>query len=164
MSDEQYVRRSRFRPSRRSRGTPRKRTIARKNISRVELAAETFITAAMPQVDDFDRPSSRADCVARRHGSVVDIGSNFGRPCPWVACKYHLYLDVNPETGSITLNFPHLEPWELEQGCSLDVADSGPKTLEEVGVLMNLTRERIRQVELKASFEMKQHPTLMEAA
>ena len=28
------------------------------------------------------------------------------RPCPWVACKHHLYLDVNPETGSIKMNFP----------------------------------------------------------
>lgn len=33
-----------------------------------------------------------ADCVGRP------------RPCPWVGCKYHLLLDVNEETGTITLN------------------------------------------------------------
>jgi hypothetical protein len=32
----------------------------------------------------------------------------------------------------------------------LDVADRGGTTLEDVGAIMNLTRERIRQVEVKA--------------
>ncbi len=35
----------------------------------------------------------------------------------------------------------------MEQTCSLDVAQAGGLTLEEVGRIMNLTRERIRQVE-----------------
>jgi hypothetical protein len=69
------------------------------------------------------------------------------RPCPFVGCKYHLYLDVNPETNSIKQNFPHKEVWELEETCSLDVAERGGLTLEEVGDLLNLTRERIRQME-----------------
>lgn len=34
--------------------------------------------------------------------------------------------------------------------CALDVAESGEMTLEEVGALMNLTRERIRQIEKSA--------------
>jgi hypothetical protein len=66
-----------------------------------------------------------------------------------VSCKYHLYLDVNPRTGSIKLNFPDLEVWELPETCALDVAERGGMTLEEVGELLNLTRERIRQVESK---------------
>lgn len=45
------------------------------------------------------------------------------RPCPFVSCRHHLYLDVNPETGAITLNFPGLDPGEMEESCSLDVAD-----------------------------------------
>ncbi|MDB5218595.1 MAG: DNA-binding protein AsgB, partial [Myxococcaceae bacterium] len=69
--------------------------------------------------------------------------------CPFVSCKHHLYLDVSARTGAIKLNFPDLEVWEMTETCALDVADRGGTTLEEVGAIMNLTRERIRQVEVK---------------
>ena len=45
------------------------------------------------------------------------------------------------------MNFPDLEVWEMSETCALDVADRGGITLEDVGNLLNLTRERIRQVE-----------------
>lgn len=70
------------------------------------------------------------------------------RPCLYVSCRHHLYLDVNEETGSVKLNFPDKEVWELEETCALDVAESGGITLEEAGIIMNLTRERIRQIEI----------------
>lgn len=69
------------------------------------------------------------------------------RPCPYVSCKYHLYLDVSRENGMLRLNFPEHEVWEIPETCALDVADRGGVVLEEVGVYTNLTRERIRQVE-----------------
>ncbi len=81
------------------------------------------------------RPKTRSDCAGG------------ARPCLFVSCKHHLYLDVNPRTGSVKLNFPDKEIWELEHTCALDVADQGGITLEEVGDIMNLTRERVRQVE-----------------
>jgi hypothetical protein len=59
-------------------------------------------------------------------------------------------VDVSPRTGAIKLNFPDLEVWEMGDSCALDVADRGGTTLEDVGAIMNLTRERIRQVEVKA--------------
>jgi hypothetical protein len=90
-----------------------------------------------PDVDDVQKPKTRAEC----------IGSE--RPCPFVSCKHHLYLDVSARTGAIKLNFPDLEVWEMTETCALDVADRGGTTLEEVGAIMNLTRERIRQVEVK---------------
>ncbi len=83
------------------------------------------------------RPRTRADCISSP------------RPCVFVSCKYNLYLDVNPETGSVKLNFPEKEIWELEYTCALDVSEKGGITLEEVGEIMNLTRERIRQVETR---------------
>jgi hypothetical protein len=67
-----------------------------------------------------------------------------------VSCRHHLYLDVNRK-GGVKLNFPDLEPWDMVESCSLDVADRGGETLETVGALMNVTRERIRQLEEKAS-------------
>jgi hypothetical protein len=116
------------------RSRARSKTIALKGLTSAELA----LGAAMfPPVDDVDRPRTRGDC------------REAARPCPWVACKHHLYLDINPGTGSIKLNFPDLEPWELAHTCALDVAESGGLTLEEIGTITNLTRERVRQVEVR---------------
>lgn len=84
------------------------------------------------------RPETRADCEGH-------VG-----PCPWVRCKWHLYLDVNEDNGNIKINFPDLEVWEMPETCALDVADRGGLTLEEMGVVANLTRERIRQLEVIA--------------
>jgi len=126
---------------RRTRRTrPRSKTIAMKRMTRAELQ----LGAAMyPPVLDIERPKTRADCKQEQ------------RPCPWVACKHHLYLDINPETGSIKINFPDLEPWEMRETCALDVADRSGITLEEVGEIMNLTRERIRQVEVRGLLKLR---------
>jgi len=129
------VRRRRTRRTR-----PRSKTIALKRMTRaeLELGARLF-----PPVEDVERPRTRGECRGE------------SRPCPWVACKHHLYLDINPETGSIKLNFPDLEPWELAQTCALDVAETGALTLEEIGAITNLTRERIRQVEVRGLLKLK---------
>ena len=124
---------------RRRRSRPRSKTIAMKRLTREELRVGRLL---YPPVD-IPRPATRDVCSAE------------ARPCPRVACKHHLYLDVNPETGSIKINFPDLEPWELQQTCALDVADRGGITLEEVGEIMNLTRERIRQVEVRGLLKLK---------
>lgn len=73
------------------------------------------------------------------------------RPCVFVACKHALFLDVS-ETGSIILNFPHLDPGQMpvDRSCTLDLAERGAMTLEDIAVATNLTRERVRQIELKA--------------
>lgn len=127
-------------PRRSRRTRPRSRTIALKRLTRAELArgAEMY-----PPVEDVERPRTREDC------------RDAPRPCPWVACKHHLYLDINPRTGSIKINFPDLEPWELAHTCALDVADGGGLTLEEIGLITNLTRERVRQVEVRGLLTLK---------
>ncbi len=109
----------------------RARTISIRRLSKAELEQGR---AQYPE-EAYWRPEARSACA------------DVPRPCPYVSCKHHLYLDVHPERGSIKLNFPHLEVWELEESCALDVADRGGVTLEEVGTIMNLTRERVRQVE-----------------
>jgi hypothetical protein len=124
---------------RRRRRRTRSKTIAMKRLTREELRQGALM---YPPVD-IPRPTSRAECREEL------------RPCPWVACKHHLYLDINPETGSIKINFPDLEPWELKHTCALDVAERGGITLEEVGEIMNLTRERIRQVEVRGLLKLK---------
>jgi Sigma-70, region 4 len=125
-----------------------------KTMSRKEMARELRRRRLAGDVDpeeqellrsvDENRPRTRADCI------------NGPRPCLFVSCKHNLYLDVNPETGSIKLNFPDKEIWELEHTCALDVAEKGGITLEEVGEIMNLTRERIRQVETRGLAKLRE--------
>lgn len=128
------------RPRHRRRDRPRSKTIALKRLTREELRKGAL---ANPPVEDVDRPTTRAEC------------KDMPRPCPFVACKHHLYLDINPRTGSIKINFPDLEPWELQHTCALDVADNGGLTLEEIGLITNLTRERVRQVEVRGLLTLK---------
>jgi len=73
-----------------------------------------------------------------------------------VSCRHHLYLEVDEEGGGIKLNFPDLEVWELPETCALDVADRGGVTLEEVGGYLNLTRERVRQLEVRSLVALKE--------
>jgi DNA-directed RNA polymerase sigma subunit (sigma70/sigma32) len=40
--------------------------------------------------------------------------------------------------------------WELAFSCALDVADLGGTAIEAVSELLNVTRERIRQIEMQA--------------
>lgn len=80
------------------------------------------------------------------------------RPCPFVRCKYNLYLDVNPDTGSLKLNYPDREPDEMEYSCALDMAERCGMTLEEVGIAINVTRERVRQIEDAAGQRLSRRP------
>ena len=121
------------RRSRRKRAV-RARTISVKRMTKRELELGRLL---YPETD-YWKPRHREDC----------LGGD--RPCPFVSCKHHLYLDVSPRTGAIKLNFPDLEVWEMNETCALDIADRGGTTLEDVGAIMNLTRERIRQVEVRA--------------
>lgn len=45
------------------------------------------------------------------------------------------------------MTFPTLELEEMPATCSLDVADEGGATLEQVALCLNITRERVRQIE-----------------
>lgn len=57
-------------------------------------------------------------------------GSNEARPCLFERCRYHLKSPTH--------------------SCTLDAADEGGMTLEDVGNILGLTRERIRQIEVLA--------------
>lgn len=87
---------------------------------------------------EYMRPRYRSEC-----------GSD--RPCPWVSCRYHLYLEVKG-TGAIEVLVPACPPWEMTESCTLDLVDRHPVglTLSDIGDLFGLTRERIRQIESRA--------------
>jgi len=126
------------RRSRRKRDV-RARTISVKRMTKRELEIGRLL---FPETD-YWKPRNRAECAEGP------------RPCPFVSCKHHLFIDVSPRTGAIKLNFPDLEVWDLGESCALDVADRGGITLEEVGVIMNLTRERVRQLETRGLTKLR---------
>ncbi len=77
------------------------------------------------------RPRTRGECKGG------------ARPCPYVSCRHHLYLDVNPTTGTIKFNYPGVEPDELVETCSLDVADRGEHDFDSIMLLMNTSSRQV---------------------
>jgi hypothetical protein len=123
----------------------RSRTISMKRLPKHDLEAGRGL---YPEETARLRPRSRGECVGG------------ARPCPFVSCEHHLYLDVSPATGAIQLNFPDLEVEDMAESCARDVAARGGATLEDVAVMMNLTRERIRQIEVKALGKLERRPQM----
>ena len=87
----------------------------------------------------LDRPKTRADCAKG------------ARPCPWVGCRHHLFTEVRVNG---TIAYPYgTEVDALEhmpQSCSLDVAEQGGATWEEVGDAMNCSMQMTRLIETAA--------------
>lgn len=108
---------------------------------------------ATPDPDDGwelpELPATRGDCAM------------MSRPCPWVSCRHHLYLEVLPG-GTLRISHPDLMPWELKDSCSLDVADRGDHVLEEIAVALNITKERARQIEEPALVRLRLKLNLQE--
>src|SRR4051812_24424460 len=126
----------------------RARTMSRKEMAR-QFRQQMASGGLDPELQalaaelEATRPKLRADCAEGP------------RPCPYVSCKFNLYVDVNPRTGSVKMNFPDKELWDIGDTCALDVADRGGITLEEVGAIMNLTRERVRQLETRGLTKLR---------
>lgn len=91
----------------------------------------------------IERPKTRADC------------KNISRPCPFVSCKYNLYLDVRPKTGSIKYNFKGKSVGKMKESCALDLTERRGMTLDEVGEVLNMSGEMTRLLELKALFKLR---------
>ena len=98
----------------------------------------------------YARPVTRGDCLAG--------GSNAARPCPFASCAHHLAVEVNEDNGSIKVTWPDRDVSAMAETCSLDVADRGGMTMEELGAVTNLTRERIRTLEDVALAAIKRLP------
>lgn len=85
------------------------------------------------------KPKTRADCA------------KISRPCPYVGCKHHLYLNViRGRLKIVPKNDGYVADVliAMEHTCSLDAADENRgMTLEEIGQIMEVSRERVRQVQ-----------------
>ena len=131
-----------------SQGVPRgkpyaARTVPPRKLSVAERSMGRFLDTEDDRWNLAQRPKTRGDCLES------------ARPCPWSGCRWHMHTDVNPEVGSLQLNFPDHSPLDLAQTCALDIADLGGVTLEDCGQVMNITRERVRQIEADAMRKLR---------
>jgi hypothetical protein len=91
--------------------------------------------------------------LARRYPGVVecvDVGPP-GAACTRTDCRYHLAHRGYWEH--------HLKP---TRDCSLDVANEGPRTLDEVAAVLGVSGERVRQIEEETLKHLKHNATLKE--
>jgi len=110
------------------------------------------------------RPRTRSECA-----------DGLERPCPWVSCRYHLLLDV-AEDGRLYVTQDLDEGDEddiakvlfrMPETCALDVAERGANNFVSIGRLLNVSKQRVEQVQVRAlarirdgahEFEEKEHP------
>lgn len=97
-------------------------------------------------------PPVPADLVVK-HPRIRGECRGGPRPCPLVGCLYNNYLEIRIIDGvpRIKILHPERQPEDMPpaDSCTLDVADSGPQTLDRVAGIFGLTRERIRQIEVR---------------
>jgi hypothetical protein len=126
--------------------TPRACVIANNR----ELATEARFLAVIGDLDESDdaseangagepgerlearRPRTRAEC----EGTQV---------CPWVGCKWHLMLDVDPRTGAIKVNYPGVALEDMLATCALEVIDNAPNGItQRRSASRSTSRARVR--------------------
>lgn len=84
--------------------------------------------------DEIGPPVVRGDCV----GGI--------RPCPWVRCRHHL-IWAFPKIAKLTDDEIVEQIISMPETCVLDCADRGGMSLLDVGNVLGITRERVRQLE-----------------
>jgi hypothetical protein len=136
----------------RSRALPRAHTVC---VRRIRM---TLVREAQVDTSDYTAkiPRTWGDCQERALGTATN-------PCAYLRCRHNLLLDISEDTGSYKVTWPHLASGHYgdeydalpRHTCALRVADEGGMTLDEIGVMMNLTRERVRQIETKALLRLR---------
>ena len=112
-------------------GRVRPFTIPDKRVPKEQLRIGRFLYP-----EKIERPRTRGECPEVR-------------PCPFVGCRYNLFLEDARRSEGLKFPWVDLEPWDVPPQCScaLDVAERGGLTLDQTGGLLNITRERVRQIE-----------------
>jgi len=68
-----------------------------------------------------------------------------------VACRFHLWTDRRLDDDGAVVDLRETALFgDRTHTCVLNEVARGPKTLEEIGVLFDLSRERVRQIEAEA--------------
>lgn len=91
------------------------------------------------------KPKTRGECA------------DVPRPCPWVSCRHHF------GTFQPSLGLGEAPPAIPQETCSLDVAERGEQTLEEIGAILGVCKERVRQIEEGALTKLRERSAAIEA-
>jgi len=102
--------------------------------------AEAELIVQHEKLSATKRPKDRGEC------------KDACRPCPWYACRHHLGNVVGRQ-GSLSLSRVDID--YMKETCALDVADKGGNTLEGIGSILGITRERVRQIEAMALTQLR---------
>jgi len=97
-----------------------------------------------------ERPRKRGDCA------------DGPRPCPWVACRHHLALDVDNITGRVRIVIPVERLDQARDTCSLDVADRGGASEREVAELLDLGQGSVSKVSSRGEGRLLRLPVIQE--
>lgn len=127
-----------------SRFNPNWQSIPAARLTREERTRHKVETLAAERILAlYERPVTRGDCLTG--------GVNGERPCPWLSCKEHLGLEVT-DIGTIRL---HKDWDDGRPTCALDEAAREGISLDEIGKVLNITRERVRQIEERALIRVR---------
>lgn len=106
-------------------------------------------------------PKTRGDCMYVQ------------RPCLHLLCRYNLLLRVrvgyvrsNPNTSDSEIKTSYWlddrvlqiiegKQVRIRHSCALDLAEMGGMTLEQIGDIIGVSRERVRQIEMDARRKME---------
>lgn len=144
----------------------RKRDATRSHTIQISRIRPRLVRADHAETATYLEPIPRTwgECQERALGTPTN-------PCWYLRCRYNLLLDVSPDTGSYKVTWPDLtdghygdEYRELPaHTCALHEASQGGMTLDEVGLMLNVTRERVRQIETKALHALRELDALVRA-
>lgn len=71
-------------------------------------------------------------------------------PCPFVACRYHVWTSTTLRQG-VVVDVQVGRGWgDVKHTCALVLAEQGPRTMDQVGKILGVSRERVRQLEAGA--------------
>jgi hypothetical protein len=145
----------------RSRALRRGRNESIRRLSKRDLERGRHANPPLTPEEEDPRPATLAECLARGLGTRDN-------PCARLACTQNLALDVHL-SGAIQINapfrydddgVPDLDLAAMTHTCALQ---SPRATLEEIGAILGVTGERVRQIETQALDALRVHLPLLQS-
>lgn len=122
-------------------------------LSLSRIKADRAASRKRPKLPIYRRPQTREDC------------GQFERPCPFVACRHHLFLDVTAQGHILFPYGPDVAAIEtMPHTCALDAAESGERQIREIARGYNMTHQALRLTFHQAMARLREHTTAQDVA